>query len=266
MSYVALVTDRYDEMARFYGDRLGLSVTEQWDRDNARGMRFDIGGMRLELLDNQRENPPLELGQVADRFHVVIEVDDVDATWQKLSIDVPEPATVSWGARLFQLRDPDGIPLTCLQWLEAGSGEHRAIRGKVSSGAEKGQHFTRLDWARSQFVDKLGIDPFPGTLNLVLEDPQAKAAWSSLRNSPGIRIENPGSGTGDCEARCYPVQVAGRVTGAVVVPEVAGYPDNLVEIIAPVALRDELGIGDGDEAVLDVIQAGKRTAAGGAVE
>jgi catechol 2,3-dioxygenase-like lactoylglutathione lyase family enzyme len=55
---VALVTDQYDEMRRFYGEKLGFPVVEAWDRDNARGIRFDINGMRLELLDNKRERRP----------------------------------------------------------------------------------------------------------------------------------------------------------------------------------------------------------------
>ena len=36
MSYFAMVTDRYDEMARFYGQDLGFKVVRQWDRSNAR--------------------------------------------------------------------------------------------------------------------------------------------------------------------------------------------------------------------------------------
>ena len=122
MSYVALVTDQYKEMRRFYGEKLGFPVVDEWDRGNARGVRFDAGGLRLELLDNRREDHPLTLGQPADRFHVVVEVEDVDAAWQKLDIDAPAPETVSWGARLFQLRDPDGVAVTFLQWLaKAGS-------------------------------------------------------------------------------------------------------------------------------------------------
>jgi catechol 2,3-dioxygenase-like lactoylglutathione lyase family enzyme len=266
VSYVALVTDQYDEMTRFYGEQLGFPILEEWDRGNARGVRFDIGGMRLELLDNGREHRPLTLGQPADRFHVVVEVDDVDAAWQKLDIDVPAPATVSWGARIFQLRDPDGVAVTFLQWLERFAGVPESIRGKVSSGVNRGQHFTQLDWARAQFIEKLEIDPFPGTLNLVLDDPDSKAAWSALRDTPGIRIDKPGDNTGHCEARCYRVRVAGRVNGAIVLPEVGSDPQSQIEIIAPIGLRNELEIRDGDDIVLEITQARQQPATGGAVE
>jgi catechol 2,3-dioxygenase-like lactoylglutathione lyase family enzyme len=121
MSYVALATDRFDEVVHFYGTGLGLSVVEQWDRPNGRGLRFDLGGMRLEILDNARKHEPVRLGEPADRFNVVIEVDDIEVARRRIKIDAPSPQTTSWGARLFQVRDPDGVPVTFLQWLETGS-------------------------------------------------------------------------------------------------------------------------------------------------
>jgi catechol 2,3-dioxygenase-like lactoylglutathione lyase family enzyme len=119
VSYVALVTDRFDEMVRFYGDDLGFEVVERWDRSNARGLRFDLGGLRLELIDNQRERRPLSLGIPADRFHVVIEVDDIEVARQRIKIDVPPARTTSWGAEIFELRDPDAVRVTFLRWTDA---------------------------------------------------------------------------------------------------------------------------------------------------
>ncbi len=123
MSYVALVTDRFDEIVHFYGEELGFPVVDRWDRSNARGLRFDLGGMRLEILDNDRERQPLALGTSADRFHVVIEVDDIEVAGRDIKIDAPPIQNTSWGARLFQVHDPDGVPVTFLQWIETGSEE-----------------------------------------------------------------------------------------------------------------------------------------------
>jgi catechol 2,3-dioxygenase-like lactoylglutathione lyase family enzyme len=122
VSYFALLTDRYDEMVRFYGEDLGLEMAKQWDRPNARGVRFDLGGVRLELIDNQRERNPLSLGTPADRFHVVIEVDDIEVARQGVKIDAPAAQPTSWGAETFELHDPDGIRVTFLQWID-GQGE-----------------------------------------------------------------------------------------------------------------------------------------------
>ena len=116
MSYVALVTDRFEEMALFYGTLLGFPVVEEWDRDNARGRRFELGGLRLEIVDNSRERNPLALGEPADRFHVAVEVEDIEAARNEIAIGAPPVQDTSWGARIFQVRDPDGVPVTFLQW------------------------------------------------------------------------------------------------------------------------------------------------------
>ncbi len=120
MSYVALATDCFDEVVRFYGEGLGFPVVDRWDRDRARGLRFDLGDLQLEILDNGRKQHPLHLGEPADRFHVVIEVDDIDAVRSRFTIEAPSPEVTSWGARTLHLRDPDGVPVTFLQWLDTG--------------------------------------------------------------------------------------------------------------------------------------------------
>lgn len=121
VSYVALATNAFDEVAQFYGGLLGFPVASEWDRPAGRGKRFDLrGGLRLEILDNRREREPLTLGSPGDRVHVVIEVDDIDAAHGRLAMSAPSPQAVSWGARLFQVRDPDGVAVTFLQWDNAG--------------------------------------------------------------------------------------------------------------------------------------------------
>ena len=121
MSYVALVTDRFEEMALFYGTLLGFPVVEEWDRDNARGRRFELGGLRLEILDNSRERNPLALGEPGDRFHVAVEVEDIEAARNEIAIGAPPVQDTSWGTRIFQVRDPDGVPVTFLQWTREQS-------------------------------------------------------------------------------------------------------------------------------------------------
>jgi catechol 2,3-dioxygenase-like lactoylglutathione lyase family enzyme len=116
MSYVALVTSGFDQVTRFYGEQLGFSIVDEWGRSNARGIRFDSGGMRLKIIDNERKQHPCELGQTGDKICIVIEVENIDAVR-----DAPPIQDTSWGARLFQLRDPDGVPVTFLQWTSTES-------------------------------------------------------------------------------------------------------------------------------------------------
>ena len=101
-------------------------------------------------------------------------------------------------------------------------------------------------------MDRLGIDPFPGTLNVILDDPESMSVWDRLQNTRGVRIDNPNSGPHDCSARCFQVSIEGRVDAAIVLPEVEGYSKNQIEVIAPIELRDALMINDGDLLVLDI--------------
>ncbi len=121
MSYIAFATNDFDRVSQFYGDTLGFPVVAEWDRTHGRGRRFELGGgLRLEILDNARERNPMRLDQ-SERVHVVVEVDNIQTAWDKLSVPAPPPAATSWGASLFQIQDPDGTPITFLEWTEAGN-------------------------------------------------------------------------------------------------------------------------------------------------
>src|ERR1700722_11312963 len=98
MSYFALVTNKFEEVAYFYEKELGFPIVEHWDRVHGRGRRFDIGdGTRLELIDNTRERTTLLIHEPGDRFHLVIEVKDIDKIRSALSLVTPAPIQVSWG-------------------------------------------------------------------------------------------------------------------------------------------------------------------------
>ena len=129
-------------------------------------------------------------------------------------------------------------------------GEH--IVGRLATGIGQGRYFTRLDWARRQLIEKLGLDPFPGTVNVVIDEPDGMSAWSRLQATPGVRIDNPGVGPHDCDARCYRVSIEGRIDAAIVLPEVDGYSPALIELIASVSVREALAIADGDPVRLEI--------------
>ena len=126
------------------------------------------------------------------------------------------------------------------------------LRGRLATGTGQGKHFTQLDWARHQFRDKLGIDPFPGTVNLIVDDSESVEVWDRLKDSPGVRIDNPNDGPHDCDARCYSVVIDGRIDAAIVLPEVPDYSPVRIEVIAAVGVRHVLEIEDGDSLTLEI--------------
>ena len=126
--------------------------------------------------------------------------------------------------------------------------------GRLATGIGMGTAFTQLDWAKRQFVQQLGVDPFPGTINVIVNDPEFMRVWVRLKQTEGIPMNNPNDGPHDCDAKCWVVTIeAGDVDpidGAIVFPLVDGYPPAQVEVIAPVSVRDAAAIEDGDTVTL----------------
>lgn len=117
-----------------------------------------------------------------------------------------------------------------------------AVKGQVFSGTSEGRCFVSLSWAMRQFYERLGFAPYPGTLNLRLP---AEAKVRKLVNRfQGVKIE---PAEGFCSGRCFKALIMGRVNGAVVIPEVPRYPDDVLEVLAPICLREEFNLRDGDE-------------------
>ena len=126
------------------------------------------------------------------------------------------------------------------------------LAGRVVTGTGQAASFTELIHAKQQFLEKLGIEAWPGTLNIKLEDERTFADWRSLRNSHGIGINSPDGN--NCHARSYPVHINNRITGAIIFPEINDYPTDQVEIIAPLSLRNHFSLNDGDRLTFNVIK------------
>lgn len=128
--------------------------------------------------------------------------------------------------------------------------ERLILSGRVVTGLGQGASFTQLDWARHQFTTKLGIDPYPGTLNLILDTPTALARWTGLKRDPGHPVTPPEPGW--CAARCYPVRIESELPGAIVFPEVRAYPEAQMEVIAALSLRQWFSLSDDDRLSLEI--------------
>lgn len=118
------------------------------------------------------------------------------------------------------------------------------FRGRVERGLGEGFYYMSQEGYRRQFRKKLDFDPYPGTLNLKLEGRQA-AKLEILRKAEGIPIEGfTDKGRTFGGASCFPAS-AGNVDCVAIVPVRSHYQD-VLELIAPVQLRKELGLRDGD--------------------
>ncbi len=129
------------------------------------------------------------------------------------------------------------------------------LRGRVTEGLKESSFFTQIPWVREQFITKLGIDPYPGTLNLDIIDAQDLERLKEIKNRKGIEIipAQPGF----CSAQAFHVSVCGKIKGALIIPQVPDYPESKLEIISSERIRDVLPLKVGDVVPVEVLLTGK---------
>lgn len=133
----------------------------------------------------------------------------------------------------------------------SGNGAVKILSGKVITGLGEGQYYISLEGYRTQFREKLGFDPYPGTLNVKL-DPlsiELRKRISANVTISGFTDQNRTFGSGTC----FNVKIS-DIKGAVITPERTHYPEDIIEVIAPVNLRQYLNVRDGSTVAVEVIK------------
>jgi riboflavin kinase len=134
-------------------------------------------------------------------------------------------------------------------WQSAQKGRIVKLRGIVTTGVKEAVFFTGLPWVKKQFVDKLGIEVYPGTFNIeLLASDQNKLAM--IKEAGGVEIIPPDADC--CAGKGFPALIGGRIIGAVVIPFVTSYPRLKLEIISSQNIRQALSLKDGDLVEVEV--------------
>ncbi len=126
------------------------------------------------------------------------------------------------------------------------------LEGEVVSGVGEGAYYMSLDEYREQFKAKLGFEPYPGTLNLRLSESSVHQR-KRLNTADSVTVkgfENGRRTYGDVE--CFTALVQGKVKGAIVIIDRTHYTPSILEVVAPVKLREELGLKDGDTVKVEI--------------
>lgn len=126
--------------------------------------------------------------------------------------------------------------------------KHIKLTGRVISGARRAAGFTQLDWVQDQCLEKLSFKPYPGTLNVEVTA-ESFPALEALEKRASAALIPPDPAF--CAAKVFPVS-AGAISGALVLPaeNVRIHEKQVIEVMAPVNLRDALHLKDGDPITL----------------
>ena len=121
------------------------------------------------------------------------------------------------------------------------------IKGKVVRGIGESKEFLSIDWVNRQLCEKLRFLPFEGTLNIMLDDASTQRV---LKEKGTDRLVHQVEGF--CDALIFKGLINDTYECGVVLPLVEAYDECLLEIVAPVHLKETLHIDDGDEIALDL--------------
>lgn len=123
------------------------------------------------------------------------------------------------------------------------------LMGRVVSGSGKARTFLSMSQYVEKIKEKVGFTPFPGTLNIELEQQSVKKRKLMNKLKPIVvsGFESGGKNFGGLHLYKAQVTIKEKTNGCVVVvPEKSEYGLEILEVIAEIEFRKECDIKEGD--------------------
>lgn len=122
-------------------------------------------------------------------------------------------------------------------------GKRLEIEGRITKGLGEGGFYVSMDGYRNQIKEKLGFDPFPGTLNIAVDEAWKKQSLLQLEPIIISGFRDHDRTYGDLFA--YPCKL-GAHDCAIIVPLRTHHGPEIIELISPFNVKKELHKKDGD--------------------
>jgi len=126
------------------------------------------------------------------------------------------------------------------------------IEGKVVTGLGEGAYYVEV--YSSKLRTALGFKPHLGTLNVKVVDEASRKALGRMKNTPPLVLSgfrHKGRTFGD--VICYRVKVDDEIEGAIVIAQRTHHSDDILEVVAPLNIREKLNLEEDDKVSLKVI-------------
>jgi riboflavin kinase len=121
------------------------------------------------------------------------------------------------------------------------------VSGRVFSGMGKGRYYVGNPEYQRKFEKILGYRPYPGTLNVKLEDVGMIAKIKRLRAMGGVKVDSfVKDGESFSALNCFDGTMDGEKVTLLFI-DVTYYNESVAELISPAFLREKFGLRDGDE-------------------
>ena len=116
------------------------------------------------------------------------------------------------------------------------------INGEVTTGLGKAAYFLSQEFYTKEFEKNLGFVPYPGTLNIIVEEEHLSKINEIKNNCENIIKPDTEFGA----VKYIDAVLNDEINGAIVFPAKTTHEENYLEFIAENKLRDQLDLEDGD--------------------
>jgi riboflavin kinase len=130
---------------------------------------------------------------------------------------------------------------------------HVELKGVLVSGMGEGAYYMALKGYTKQFKSKIGYVPFPGTLNVRLDQKTHQEAIKQFETLEGIKIESFSDGKRSYGwVKCFPAKLNNSINCELIMLERTHHDDSVVELISKICLRKTGKLKDGSKVSIKI--------------
>jgi riboflavin kinase len=159
--------------------------------------------------------------------------------------------------------------------IEKSNKESISFKGKIVSGSGEGSYYMSLNGYKNQFRQKLGYEPYPGTLNVELDRFYTNIK-NEIKNLPAIHIQGfkdenrtygwvkcypsllfPSNSNGESiekENKIEEIDSSLGIKSSVILLERTHHDNSLIEIISPFSIKDTASLKNGDTVTINLMK------------
>ena len=125
------------------------------------------------------------------------------------------------------------------------------LKGRLKGGLERGRLFLAMPEYKQRIEKAAGFKPFEGTLNLEVNEAELEEFLKKLKEKRIEGFEKGNSVYGSLSL--YRVECLGG-KAAIIRPAKTNHPSKIIELIAPIKLREKFGLKDNDVVEIGAVE------------
>jgi len=133
------------------------------------------------------------------------------------------------------------------------SPSHVELKGTLVSGMGEGAYYMGLKGYTKQFQSKIGYVPFPGTLNVRLDQKIHQESIKQFETLNGIKINSFSDGKRTYGwVKCFNAKINNSTNCELIILERTHHDDSIIELISKSCLRKTAKLKDGSKISINI--------------